>query len=349
MTLFQKSAAIGFILFFCLLIYFLSPILTPFLIAAFLAYLGDPLVNRLVKLHLSRSLAATVVFAVILLLLLGLIILLVPLLADQIQILIQKIPVIVAWMQDTIIPWLQTHFDIKANLDPASVKATLMTHWQQAGNIADKVFKTIGQSTRVLFEILMNLVLIPVVTFYLLRDFPHLTKHLKNFVPRKYISSLSRILSECNAVLGAFFRGQLLVMLILGVVYSMGLMLIGVELALLIGVLIAILSIVPYLGTIVGLILAITATLIQFHDVTHIIYVLILFVGGHILEGMVLTPLLIGDRVGLHPVAVIFAILAGGALFGFFGVLLALPAAAVIMVLLRHLHEKYLNSKFYKA
>lgn len=348
MTLFQKSAALGAVLLFCILAYLLSPILTPFLIAAFLAYLGDPLVNKLVKLHLSRSLAATIVFTVILLLLLGLIILLVPLLSDQIQILIQKIPVIVAWAQETIIPWLQTHFDITANLDPASVKETLMAHWQQAGNIADKVVKTIGQSTRVLFEILMNLVLIPVVTFYLLRDFPKLTRQMKNFVPRKYISDLSKLLTQCNAVLGAFFRGQLLVMLILGIIYSTGLMVIGVELALLIGVLIAILSIVPYLGTIVGLLLAVITTLIQFHDVTHIVYVLILFLAGHILEGMVLTPLLIGDRVGLHPVAVIFAILAGGALFGFFGILLAIPAAAVIMVLLKAVHEKYLNSDFYK-
>jgi len=348
MTLFQKSAVMGCIVLFCILVYLLSPILTPFIVAAFLAYLGDPLVNKLVKLHLSRSLAAIIVFTVILLLLLGLMILLVPLLSDQMQMLIQKIPVIILWIQESIIPWLQTHFDIKANLDPASVKATLMAHWQQAGSIADKVIKTIGQSTRVLFEILMNLVLIPVVTFYLLRDFPKLTKHMKNFIPRKYISDITQLLAQCNAVLGAFFRGQLLVMLILGVIYSMGLMIIGVELALLVGVIIAILSIVPYLGTIVGLLLAVIATLIQFHDVTHIVYVLILFVGGHILEGMVLTPLLIGDRVGLHPVAVIFAILAGGALFGFFGILLAIPVAAVIMVLLKSAHEKYLNSNFYK-
>ncbi len=348
MTLFQKSAVIGVAVLFCILVYVLSPILTPFVVAAFLAYLGDPLVNKLVKLHLSRSLAATIVFTVILLLLLGMILLLVPLLSDQIQILIQKIPVMAAWVQETIIPWLQTHFDIKVNLDPASIKKTVMSHWDQAGSIADKVVKTIGQSTRVIFEILMNLVLIPVVTFYLLRDFPQLTKRLKSFVPRRYISGLSQLLSQCNNVLGAFFRGQLLVMLILGVIYSTGLMIIGIELALLVGILIAILSIVPYLGTIVGLLIAVTATLIQFHDVTHLVYVLILFLAGHILEGMVLTPLLIGDRVGLHPVAVIFAILAGGALFGFFGILLAIPAAAVLMVLLKSLHQKYLHSDFYQ-
>src|SRR5579872_362863 len=123
MTLFQKSAVMGCIVLFCILVYLLSPILTPFIVAAFLAYLGDPLVNKLVKLHLSRSLAAIIVFTVILLLLLGLMILLVPLLSDQMQMLIQKIPVIILWIQESIIPWLQTHFDIKANLDPASVKA----------------------------------------------------------------------------------------------------------------------------------------------------------------------------------------------------------------------------------
>jgi predicted PurR-regulated permease PerM len=348
MTVFQKSAAIGLVLAFCFLVYLLSPVLTPFLIAAFLAYLGDPLVNKLVKLHLSRSWAAIIVFSVILLLLISLIILLVPLLSDQVQMLIQKIPASIAWVQSTVLPWLQTHFDIKVSLNPASVKTALMAHWQQAGNIADKVFRTLGQSTKTFIEILINLVLIPVVTFYLLRDFPQLVACMKDFVPRKYISTTSELLGECNTVLGAFFRGQFLVMLALGIVYSAGLMLIGLDLALLIGVIIACLSIVPYLGTIIGLLLAITATLIQFHDVTHTIYVLILFLGGHLLEGMVLTPLLIGNRVGLHPVAVIFAILAGGALFGFFGVLLALPVAAVIMVLLKHAYQKYTDSNFYQ-
>jgi predicted PurR-regulated permease PerM len=347
MTIFQKSASILAAAGFCVLIYFLSSVLTPFLIAAFLAYLGDPLVEKLVRLNVSRQWAAAVVFTVMLLLFLGLILLLIPLLSEQIQLLIQRLPDMITWLQNTILPWLQTHFDIKVNFNPGTVKTAVMEHWQQAGNIADKVFKTLGQSTRVFIEILVNLVLIPVVTFYLLRDFPQLVARLKSLIPRRYIFTLTELFSQCNAVLGAFFRGQFLVMLALGVVYSGGLMIVGLDVALLIGILIAILSIVPYVGTVIGLILAITATAIQFQDIWHLVYVGILFLGGHILEGFVLTPLLIGNRVGLHPVAVIFAILAGGALFGFVGVLLALPAAAVLLVLLKYAYQKYIHTIFY--
>jgi predicted PurR-regulated permease PerM len=323
-------------------------IFMPFIVAAIFAYLGDPLVNRLAKYHLPRSIAATVVFSIMLLLILCFLLLLFPLLEEQISILIQKIPLMITWIENTVLPWLQTHFDIKANLNEDSLKAALMGHWQQAGNVADKVIKTVSHSTVAIITYLINLVLIPVVTFYLLRDWPKLINRMKSLVPRKYIAPLSELSAECNEVLSAFFRGQFLVMLALGVFYSAGLAIIRIDLALLIGVLIALLSIVPYLGTIIGLVIAIAAAFFQFHDATHIIYVLILFVVGHVLEGMVLTPLLIGNRVGLHPVAVIFAILAGGALFGFFGVLLALPVAAVVMVLLRFIFRKYTASDFYK-
>jgi predicted PurR-regulated permease PerM len=150
-------------------------------------------------------------------------------------------------------------------------------------------------------------------------------------------------------VLGAFMRGQLLVMLILGVIYTIGLWLIGVDLALLIGMSAGLLSFVPYVGGIVGVGAALVATLVQHHDALHVILVLGVFGVGHAIEGMVLTPWLVGDRIGLHPVAVIFAVLAGGQLFGFLGVLLALPVASVVMVLLRHAHQRYLASGLYGA
>ncbi|MEQ8938845.1 MAG: AI-2E family transporter, partial [Gammaproteobacteria bacterium] len=165
--------------------------------------------------------------------------------------------------------------------------------------------------------------------------------------PRKYIATATTLAKDCDAVLAEFLRGQLLVMLALGIIYSIGLWLVGLEFSLLIGLGAGVVSFVPYLGFIVGFLVASIAAFMLFQDVIHIIYVLLVFGAGQALEGMVLSPLLVGDRIGLHPVAVIFAVMAGAQLFGFFGMLLALPVAAVITVVLRHLHAQYLNSQLY--
>jgi len=158
------------------------------------------------------------------------------------------------------------------------------------------------------------------------------------------VSTLAR---EIEEVLGAFMRGQLMVMLALGVIYAAGLWLVGLDLAFIIGMIAGVLSIVPYLGTAVGVIAAVIAALFQFQDVFHTVMVLVVFAAGQSLEGMVLTPRLVGDRVGLHPVAVIFAVLAGGQLFGFLGILLALPVASALNVLVGHLHQRYTSSPLY--
>jgi len=326
----------------------MGEILTPFIIAALLAYLGDPLVNKLEKMHLKRTLSAILIFSLMLLILLGLGLLIIPLLQVQIQILIEKIPDMVIWIQQTVMPWLSTHFDIKINFDPVEIKKILITHWQQAGNVLDKVVLTLTHSTKTVLKVLINFILVPVVTFYLLRDWPMLLTRLQNLVPRVYIEPVTTISSQCNEVVGAFFRGQFLVMLILGLYYTIGLSIMGLDLAVLIGVIISILSIVPLLGTIIGLFLGIITTVFQFHDVKHVIYLLIIFGIGHVLENMILTPLLIGNRVGLHPVAVILAVLIAGTYFGFLGILLAIPIAAVLLVLLKVLYRQYINSQFYQ-
>lgn len=192
------------------------------------------------------------------------------------------------------------------------------------------------------------MVLIPVVTFYLLRDWDILMAKIRRLLPRKREALTIQLLGECHEVLGAFMRGQLLVMLALGIVYAVGLMSIGLELGLLIGLLAGLASLVPYLGFVVGISAALVAGLFQFGVEWYpLLGIVVVFSIGQMLEGMLLTPLLVGDRIGLHPVAVIFAILAGGQLFGFTGVLLALPVAAVIMVLLRHVHELYKESDMY--
>lgn len=194
----------------------------------------------------------------------------------------------------------------------------------------------------------MNLILIPVVTFYLLCDWERLMRGVKGILPRSAAPTIIRLSKECDLVLGAFFRGQLLVMLFIAVFYSIGLSLIGLNIGIILGIILGIISIVPYLGVVIGVASASIAAYVQFRYFQPVFFVWILFLVGQLVDSFFVTPHLVGDRIGLHPVIVIFAILAGGSLFGFLGVLLALPIAAVIMVWLRFLMERYHESSLYQ-
>lgn len=340
---------LGTIVVFAFLFYFLSPILTPFLIAALLAYLTDPLVNRLVTAKIPRTIAVIIVFAILSLLILFLLFLVIPILEHQIITLVSKIPIILTWVQNDALPWLSKRLGIEEVIDFPVIKSFISKHWQQAGGIATAVLTTITHSGHRLFVFLINLLLIPVVTFYLLRDWPKVMSGLQRLIPLGVRATVVSLATECDEALGAFFRGQLLVMLSLGIYYTFALWVSGLEIALLMGILIGLISIVPYLGFLVGITVALIAQLIQYNDVWHLVYILIAFTIGHIIENYILYPLLVGDRIGLHPVAVIFAILAGGELFGFIGILFALPAAAIIIVLLRFIIGRYLQTNWYAS
>jgi len=206
----------------------------------------------------------------------------------------------------------------------------------------------VSQSGLAIIGWIMNLLLIPVVTFYFLRDWDLMILRVRELLPRTVESRVVELARQSDEVLSAFLRGQILVMVALGLIYSIGLWMAGLKLAFLIGMGAGLLSFVPYLGGILGVGGAVIAALVEHRDLIHVVYVLIVFGIGQTLEGFVLTPWLVGDRIGLHPVAVIFAILAGGQLFGFIGVLLALPLAAVLLVILRHVHERYVQSGLYR-
>jgi predicted PurR-regulated permease PerM len=188
-----------------------------------------------------------------------------------------------------------------------------------------------------------------VVTFYLLRDWDIMKARVAALLPRDQAPAVTRLAAECEAVLAAFFRGQLLVMACLAVFYSLGLSIVGLDNAVAIGVIVGLLGFVPYLGIATGITLALLSALLQGGEPWLPLWVLLVFGLGHLLESWVLTPRLVGGRIGLHPVLVIFAILAGGELFGFVGVLLALPAAAAGTVFVRHARERYLQSDLYKG
>jgi predicted PurR-regulated permease PerM len=336
------TLAVGF------LVYLLAPVLTPFLVAALLSYLGDPLVDRMESRKLPRTAAVIVVFVLLLAVISLVLLLLVPAVGNQIEILVSKLPAYLEWLQTNVGPWLQKTFGADASLlDSATLKSALQEHWSQFGGIAKNIMAWLSQSGMALVALLANLVLIPVVTFYLLRDWDSLIEKIHGLLPRKWEPTAVKLVKESDEVLGAFLRGQMLVMLALAFIYSMGLWWVGLELALIIGLVAGLVSFVPYLGFIIGILLASVAAMMQFHDPSYLLLVAAVFGVGQALEGMLLTPMLVGDKIGLHPVAVIFAVMAGGTLFGFVGVLLALPVAAIVMVLLRHLQQVYHQSDLY--
>ena len=332
------------------LLYLLAPVLTPFLFAALLAYLGDPVVDRLEEQNFSRTFAVMAVFSVITIALLLLLLFLIPLLERQISGLLRRLPIYLDWFQINVLPWLQDSLGINpaALLDFFSyLKEEIASSPAKVGGLAANVLSSVTRSSAIIIGWLINLLLIPVVTFYLLRDWDVLMARIGELLPRRIEPIVVTLAKECDEILGAFLYGQFMVMLSLGIIYSLGLTFIGLEFSLLIGMLAGLISFVPYLGTIVGVVTAGAAALLQFQDVIHVALVLGVFAIGQAIETAVLYPLFVGDRIGMHPVAVIFAVLAGGQLFGFFGVLLALPVAAVIMVLLRHTHDEYLKSWLY--
>jgi predicted PurR-regulated permease PerM len=330
------------------LFYLLSPVFTPFLVSALLAYLGDPVVDRLEKLKLSRTLSVTIVFIGMVLLMIAVVLLLIPLIEHQVSYLVRKMPEYSQWFKTTVLPWLQQTFNIDTSaIDLAAIQKALAKHWQQAGGLAAQMIASITGSGLAILGFLANLVLIPVVTFYLLRDWDHLVAGIRDLLPRQSEKKISMITRESDEVLGAFLKGQFLVMLSLGLVYSVGLWIAGLELAWLIGMISGLVSFVPYLGFIIGVLAAGIAVLVQTHELLQLLPVLAVFGVGQLLESFVFTPWFVGNKIGLHPVTVIFAVMAGGQLFGFVGILLALPLAAVLAVIVRHLRQHYVDSKVY--
>lgn len=331
-----------------LLIYLLAPVLTPFLVAAILAYMGDPLLDRAEK-HMPRALAVGLVFLLIVGVIAIILLLLIPALQQQLSLLFSKLPTYLERIQTVFLPWLSATLGVETidlNLD--NFKQLFSEHIGKAGGVAAGILATVSKSSLALIAWLANIVLIPVLTFYLLRDWDLLVERVHELIPRHVEKTAGKLASESDGVLSAFLRGQLLVMVCLGTIYSIGLWLVGLDFSLLIGMLAGMVSFVPYLGFVVGIVVAGAAAMLQFQDAFMLLPVAAVFGVGQIVESFLLTPLLVGDRIGLHPVAVIFAVMAGGQLFGFFGILLALPVAAVVMVLLRHAHERYLRSQIYE-
>lgn len=329
------------------LVFLLGPVLAPFFGAALLAYIANPLVERLQRL-LPRSWATALVFAVLSLGALLALLFAIPALQRQLVSLSEQLPRFLDWVEQTLIPWLQNTLGVPPDLlSMAAARDWLQEHWTQAGTYAAQGVGQLVTSGLGLIGVLVNVVVVPVVTFYLLRDWPQLLARIDALLPRRWQPAVREFATEADRVLGGFLHGQLLVMLAQGTFYAVALSVVGLNQALLIGFAAGLVTFVPYLGGVIGLTLALVAGLVQFQDMPHLLAIGGVFAAAQLLESMVLTPLLVGDRLGLHPVAVIFAVMAGGQLFGFFGVLLALPVSAVLVVLLRRALARYQDSPWY--
>jgi len=325
-----------------LLLYLLAPVLTPFIAAGLLAYIGDPLADRLQRLHFPRTLAVVTVF-LLTFLLLGLLVLLIgPLIKQQIGALFAALPAITSQIEQVWLPRLAEFMNIQLG-DDVGISAFLARYSDMAGTWAGKALSSVTSTGSMLAAAVISLFLIPILTFYLLRDWDYIVAHIGALVPESKRETVFALARETDDVLGAFLRGQLLVMFALAVIYSLGLSLVGIKFAIAIGVVSGLVSFVPYLGFVFGIGLAALTVALEPNPLWLLVGVLATFSIAQLLEGSVLTPKLVGDQIGLHPVLVIFAIAAGGQLFGFFGILLALPAAAVLSVLVRFAYDRYLR------
>ncbi len=324
------------------LVYLLAPVLTPFVAAALLAYMGDPLADRLQKLKMPRTLAVVAVF-LLTFLVIGLLVLLVgPLIKSQVGALFKALPDIARQVEQVWLPSITVWLGIETG-DDVGIGAFLARYSDIFGSWSGKILLGVSKSGGALAAAVLSLFLVPILTFYLLRDWDSIMAHLGALVPDRQRDIVLELARDSDEVLGAFLRGQILVMASLAVIYSLGLSLVGLKFAIAIGVVSGLVSFVPYLGFIFGIVLAGLTVALEPNPLWQLIGVVITFTVAQVIEGSILTPKLVGDRIGLHPVIVIFAVAAGGQLFGFFGILLALPAAAVLSVLVRFAYNRYLK------
>ena len=324
------------------LLYLLAPVLTPFVAAALLAYMGDPLADRLERLKMPRTLAVVAVFVITFLLLALLVLLIGPLIQAQVSALFAALPEIANQIEQNWLPNIAAWLNIEGDPE-VGIKSFMSRYSDMFGSWSGTILKSVGRSGGALMAAVISLFLVPILTFYILRDWDSIMAHLSALIPDSQRDTVVTLARETDEMLGAFLRGQLLVMLGLALIYSIGLGLVGLKFAIAIGVVSGLVSFVPYLGLVFGMALAGMTVVLEPDPLWPLVGVVATFTIAQMIEGTVLTPKLVGDRIGLHPVIVIFAVAAGGQLFGFFGILLALPAAAVLSVLVRFAFNRYLK------
>ncbi|MFZ4761735.1 MAG: AI-2E family transporter [Alphaproteobacteria bacterium] len=334
---------------FFLTLYLLKEMLLPFVLAMGVAYLWDPLVDRLERNHCPRWLAAFLVLFTFLLLLFLFLLLLLPVLHAQFMALLTALPGYSESLKQNFFPKLEKLVQRLSPDDAAKLREAASNY---AGTLASWLFdamKGMLSGGLAMVNLLSTLFITPILAFYMMRDWDRMLARIDSWLPRRHHVILRSLASQINDTLSGFVRGQVAVCLILGGYYTMMLAILGVNYSIIIGLVAGFLSFVPYVGTVVGFAAGVGVAYVQFDDPYRVWLVVGVFVIGHLLEGNVITPKIIGDKIGLHPVWMMFALFAGGTLFGFVGVLLAVPVAAIIGVLVRFFLMKYLQSPLYAS
>ncbi|MDR1424217.1 MAG: AI-2E family transporter [Azoarcus sp.] len=343
----QTVAWAGLALALAALLWLLAPILAPFALAAVFAYLCNPAADALVRRKLPRPAAVLIVMAAVSLVIAALVLILLPVLYREGLMLAQRLPTLLDLFNQRLSPWLAERFDLALRLDASQFQAWLAPFRDGAQDLLPVVLGRIGKSGLAIAGVFIDLVLIPVVAFYLLQEWPRLITASARMLPRPWLPRTQRIAREIDCVLAQFCRGQLSVMALLAVYYSIGLWLAGIHFALPVGVLTGLLIFIPYAGYMGGLLLAVLTALLQGSGWEPLVGVAVVYGIGQVIESFVLTPYLVGERIGLHPLAVIFALMAFGQLFGFVGVLVALPASAALLVGIREVAGAWFASPVY--
>lgn len=342
---------------FCLIalfcfIYFVKSvetILLPFLLAFILAYILHPLVEKLVNHKWSKSLATSTVTLGFCVSVIAIFLIIIPLLQSQLISFMRQIPQFSAsvwnYLKDVLVLTKENITSAQMAELSDAVSGSVMTILTAIGASLSHILS----NGLAVFNILILIVITPVILLYVLKDWEEITMHIKKLIPPKKEEKVYSLWHEIDKTLSGYIRGQASVCLVLMIFYALGFSIIGLEFGILVGLLAGILSFIPYVGFVIGIILSSFLGLMQGFEMTQWLSLLALFIIECIFEGYFLTPKLVGKKVGLHPAWIIFALLAGGALFGFLGVLIAIPVAAVLGVLVRHGIQLYQKSSFYKG
>jgi predicted PurR-regulated permease PerM len=343
----QAGFWIGFGLLLLLLMYVLAPVLTPFALAAIVAYLIAPGVDWLTRHRIPRWVGVLLMILLVILILFGLLLILIPVFRQEMTALQTQLPNLVNKLNTVVAPRLEEWFNLRIQFDSQFLRQLFTEQVAGQEDFLAAVVARVRAGGVALLGVVGLLFLVPVVLFYLLLDFHALRQRVEELIPRRWHAQTVSFLAETDALLSQFLRGQLTVMLVLAAYYSIGLTLTGSPTALPIGIVTGLLVFIPYVGYALGLTLALLAAILQFDSWVGIAAVGAVYALGQVIESFFLTPRLVGERIGLHPLAVIFALLAFGQVFGFFGVLLALPASAALLVGLRHVRAAYVASPLY--
>ena len=342
------AAGLGLLSFLIILFHQLGNVLTPFIVAAVLAYILNPLVCKIERLGISRGRASMWVMLFAFFLIIALLLIIIPMLLGQFQIIVQRIPEIADYVQKQVLPWFNNKLGHYITINSDTIITWLRNNTQGIQSQLQKIMPLLMQQGTSLAFSLTNIALLPLLLYYFLLDWSHWEDSIRELVPRRYLATYTRITSKMDCILGEFLRGQLLVMFIMGLVYGTALMLTGLESGFAIGMVAGILVFIPYLGAFTGLLLATLAAILQFASWQGVLMVWAVFALGQLLESFVITPQIVGERIGLSPFWVIFALMAFGQLLGFVGMLVALPLAAVCLVLINEGKTVYINSLFYQ-